>query len=281
MSTEFTKVASVEELLERLAEPGARILCGGTDLLVKMRGGLVLPSRLLDVSDLPELRGLSEKDGAIEIGAAVPFSEILANEVVRDRLPILALVLSKLGSVQIRNRGTLGGNLVNASPAADSAIALLLLDARLSLTSARGDRSLALEEFLLGPGKTALGPGEFVRSIQVPIPDPPLAPSFRKVGRRKALTIAIASVGALTAAKNGVFEEVRLAAGSVAPTPLRLRKVEEIVRGKRLTPDLVAQARALTAQSVSPIDDVRSSAAYRREVTADLVARLLEESLHA
>ncbi len=281
MSTEFTKVASVEELLARLDEPGARILCGGTDLLVKMRGGLVLPSRLLDVSDLPELRGLSEKDGAIEIGAAVPFSEILANEVVRDRLPILALVLSKLGSVQIRNRGTLGGNLVNASPAADSAIPLLLLDAEVILRSRAGERRVPAEAFFLGPGRTALAAGEVVRAVSIPISRADLVPSFHKIGRRKALIIAIASVGALTAAKNGVFEEVRLAAGSVAPTPLRLRKVEEIVRGKRLTPDLVAQARALTAQSVSPIDDVRSSAAYRREVTADLVAHLLEESLHA
>lgn len=281
MIPEYVRVRSLPELLERLTEPGARILCGGTDLLVKMRGGFVSPHLLLDVSDLPELRGLSEKDGAIEIGAAVPFSEILANEVVRGRLPILALVLSKLGSVQIRNRGTLGGNLVNASPAADSAIALLLLDARLSLTSARGDRSLALEEFLLGPGKTALGPGEFVRSIQVPIPDPPLAPSFRKVGRRKALTIAIASVGVLHRVEKGRVGEIRLAAGSIAPTPLRLHRVEARLTGERLTPALIEEARELTAQSVSPIDDVRSSAAYRREVTADLVARLLEESLHA
>ncbi|MGD0015106.1 MAG: FAD binding domain-containing protein [Bryobacteraceae bacterium] len=199
---------------------------------------------------------------------------------VRERLPILALVLGKLGSAQIRNRGTLGGNLVNASPAADSVIALLLLDAEVVLASRQGERSLPVEGFLLGPGKTALARGEFVRSVRIPIPEGALAPYFHKIGRRKALTISIASLGALLRVEKGRVKEARLAVGSVAPTPLRLRRVEDLVRGRRLTPQLIAEARALAAQSVSPIDDVRASGAYRRDVTADLVARLLEDSLH-
>ena len=281
MSLSFTKVRSVAELLSRLAEPGAQILCGGTDLVVKMRGGQASPAHLLDVSDLPELLHLDWTNTELSVGAAVPFSNLLAQEAVQERFPILALVLSKLGSVQIRSRGTFGGNLVNASPAADSAIALLVLDARLVLTSGRGDRTLPVEEFLRGPGKTALEPGEFVRSVVLPIPDPRLVASFRKVGRRKALTIAIASLGALLRIDKGRVVEARLAAGSVAPTPLRLRRVEERIAGKKLTPELIEEARALARDSVSPIDDVRSSATYRRGVTADLVARLLEESLHA
>ena len=281
MSLSFTKVRSIEELLPLLEQPGAQILCGGTDLVVKMRGGQATPQHLLDLSDLPELVGVAWTEDSLEVGAAVPFADLLGRQTVRDRLPILALVLSKLGSVQIRSRGTFGGNLVNASPAADSVVALLLLDARVTLTSAHGDRTLAVEEFLLGPGKTALARSEFVRSLTLPIPDPRLAASFHKVGRRKALTIAIASLGALLHVEDGRVLKARLAAGSVAPTPLRLRKVEERLTGRKLTPSVIAEARTLAAQSVSPIDDVRAGAAYRREVTADLVARLLEESLHA
>jgi len=280
MSLEFTKVRSIDELLDHLADPGARILCGGTDLLVKMRGGLMRPTRLLDISDLTDMRGLAWGERALEVGAAVPYADLLGDRAVRERLPILALVLGKLGSAQIRNRGTLGGNLVNASPAADSVIALLLLDAEVVLASRQGERSLPVEGFLLGPGKTALARGEFVRSVRIPIPEGALAPYFHKIGRRKALTISIASLGALLRVEKGRVKEARLAVGSVAPTPLRLRRVEDLVRGRRLTPQLIAEARALAAQSVSPIDDVRASGAYRRDVTADLVARLLEDSLH-
>jgi CO/xanthine dehydrogenase FAD-binding subunit len=279
MPLEFTKVRSTTELLDGLADPGARIVSGGTDLLVKMRAGQMKPTCLLDVANLPDLRGLAWRGEALEVGAAVPYAELLAFPSVRERLPILALVLEKLGSVQIRSRGTLGGNLVNASPAADSAIALLLLDATLVLTSRQGNRSFPVEQFLLGPGKTALAPGEFVRSVRIPVPDARLVASFHKVGRRKALTIAIASLGAMLGVRGRRVEGVRLAVGSVAPTPLRLRRVEELLEGKDLTPGLIGQARALAAQSVSPIDDVRASGAYRRDVTADLVARRLEESL--
>ncbi len=277
MDLKFTRVRSTDELLDGLRDPGARILCGGTDLLVKMRGGQVRPTHLLDAADLPALRGLKWSADGLEVGAAEPYANLLADPAIRERLPILTLVLEKLGSVQIRSRGTFGGNLVNASPAADSVIALLLLDAELTLTSHQGDRSLTAERFLLGPGKTALAQGEFVRLVRIPIPDPRLTPYFHKIGRRKALTIAIASLGALFRVHNGRVEEARLAAGSVAPTPLRLRRVEGLLQGRELSSGLIEEARTLAAQSVSPIDDVRASGAYRREVTADLVARLLRE----
>ncbi len=281
MIPDYVKVKSLSELLDRLVEPGAAVLCGGTDLVVKMRGGLVSPRLLLDVSDLPDLRGIRETGGRVEIGAATTEAEILESEVVRRRFPILVSVLSQLGSVQIRSRGTLGGNLVNASPAADSAIPLLLLDAEVVALGKAGERRIPIESFFKGPGRTALALGEVVRAVSIPLGRADLLPSFHKIGRRKALIIAIASLGALTTAKGGVLEEVRLAVGSVAPTPLRLRAVEAEVRGKRITPGLVAEARALTARLISPIDDVRASAAYRREVTADLVARHLEQAVRS
>ena len=281
MSRQFLKVNSTEELLAHLGEPGAAILCGGTDLLVKMRSGLLSPTLLLDISELEPLRAIRKAEGRIDIGAAVTESELLTSTVIREHLPLLSIVLSKLGAVQIRNRGTLGGNLVNASPAADSAIPLLLYDAEVVLESSKGKRRLPVEAFFLGPGKTALATGEFVRALSIPIPEVRFTPFFHKVGRRRSLTIAIASLGALLRVRAGAVEEIRLAAGSVAPTPLRLRKVEACLNGERLTESLIAQARDLAARSVSPIDDVRASASYRREVVADLLERLLEEALRA
>jgi CO/xanthine dehydrogenase FAD-binding subunit len=276
VSREFVKVTSIDVLLERLKAPDTAILCGGTDLIVKMKSGLADPKCLLDISDLEPLREIRDEDGRICIGTAVTESELLESPLIQQRLPLLSQVLSKLGSIQIRNRGTLGGNLVNASPAADSAIPLLLYDAEVVLQSADGERSLRTEEFLLGPGKTALGKGEFLREIVIPIPRADYTPFYHKVGRRKALTIAIASVGALLRMSDGAIEEIRLAAGSVAPTPIRLRRVEERMTGESLTPELIEEARALTADSVSPITDVRASADYRRTVTADLVTSFLE-----
>ena len=276
MSREFVKVPSIDALLEELQAPDAAILCGGTDLVVKMRSGFTDPKRLLDISDLEPLRGIREEEGRIVIGSAATETELLESPLVRQRLPLLREVLLKLGSVQIRNRGTLGGNLVNASPAADSAVPLLLHDAVVILQSETGERSFRVEAFLLGPGKTALEKGEFVREIVLPAPRRDYKSFFYKVGRRKALTIAIASVGALLCLNDGAVEEIRLAAGSVAPTPIRLRRVEERITGNRLAPELIEAARSLTAESVSPITDVRADADYRRAVTADLVAAFLE-----
>ena len=156
----YRRVADEAELLAALAEPGSAILAGGTDLLVKMRGGLIRPEVLVDVARVPSLRGIRPGGSAIEIGAAVPESEVLASPDVRERLPLLAEAVRCLGSVQIRNRGTLGGNLANASPAADSAVPLLLYDAELDLVGPSGERSVPLERFLLGPGATALAPGD-------------------------------------------------------------------------------------------------------------------------
>jgi len=257
------------------------ILCGGTDLIVKMRSGLVSPTLLLDISDLARLREIRKTEDRVNIGAAVTASELLASDVIKEYLPFLPIVLEKLGCVQIRNRGTLGGNLVNASPAADSAIPLLLYDAEVILQNNQGERLLQVEEFLVGPGKTALAKGEYLRALSIPIPKLQFTPFFHKVGRRRALTIAIASLGALLWVRAGMVEEIRLAAGSVAPTPLRLRQVETRLNGERLTESLIAEVRELAAQAISPIDDIRASADYRRAVIADLFARFLEEAMHA
>lgn len=275
---DYVRIADERELTEHLLKGDASILCGGTDLLVKMRSGLAAPKRLLDISDLTSLRGIRAENGTLVLGAATPETEILGHPRIQADLPLLATVLSTLGSLQIRNRASIGGNLVNASPAADSAIALLLYDAQLELVGPDASRLVSVADFFLGPGQTALKSAEYVRALRIPVPEHPMAPFFHKVGKRRALTISIASVGALLRANDGRILDARFAAGSVAPTPRRLTDLEALVQGQPLTGELIEQARSLASQSVSPIDDVRATAAYRRTVVADLVARALDSA---
>ena len=275
MNRRYLRAGSLEEVLDQIGAPGVSIISGGTDLMVKIHSGTMNPDLILDISELQELRGIDDLGDRMEIGAAVTQTDILHSQAVSEKLPLLALVLQKLGSVQTRNRATLGGNLVNASPAADGAIALLLLDASLIIAGVDSERELPIGDFFVGPGQTALRKGEIVRAISIPIPEGEQVPFFHKIGRRRALTIAIASLGGLYRLDGEIVKEIRLAAGSVAPTPLRLTGVEEIVNGKRLTPELIAEARRITASSISTIDDIRASAEYRREVVSDLVADLL------
>ncbi len=274
----YVKIKTVQDLIDRIEGQNVRILCGGTDLVVKMRAGAIDPQVLLDISDTEDLRGISEEKDAVTIGAATTVSEIIADPVVAEKLPLLQTVLRTLGSTQIRNRATLGGNLVNASPAADSAIPLLLYQALVNISGVRGDRVVEIEDFLIAPGKTALESDEFVRSVSIPIPQVTFKPFFHKVGRRKAMIIAIASLGALVSVKDDKIDEIRLAAGSVAPRPIRLHELEDNFVGKAITADIIEQAKLAAVHAVSPIDDVRASADYRREVIGELVARVLRNA---
>ena len=276
---QYVRIESEAALLEAIAPPGASLLSGGTDLLVKLRAGVAPPDRLLDISGVPSLREIVWNNAELQIGAAASMTDILGLHGLAERLPLLSTVLQSLGSVQIRNRATLGGNLVNASPAADSAIPLLLYDAVVELAGSNGERFLPVSEFLIGPGKTALQGCEYVRSIRVPLPTQSSTCFFHKVGKRRALTIAIASVGARLVVDGNRIAEARFAAGSVAPTALRLHEVEQRVTGHAVDSDLIAEASEVAQATVSPIDDIRATAEYRRLVVGALVARALRTAL--
>jgi CO/xanthine dehydrogenase FAD-binding subunit len=275
----YVRVKTESELADALARPGASPLSGGTDLLVKIRSGLVSPTALVDLSRIESLQGIAERDGEVLIGAATSEAEILESPIVAERAPLLSQVLRSLGSVQIRHRGTLGGNLANASPAADGAIPLLLYDARLRIAGKDGERTVDLDRFFVGPGRTVLAQGEYIRSILIPALGPASHDDwsvfFHKVGKRRALTISIASLGSLLRVEAETID-VRIAVGSVAPTPIRLRIVERRLRGAHLAGALIAEACTEASKEVSPIDDVRATAAYRRRVVAGLLARSLE-----
>lgn len=271
----YQRVAHEHDLLELLQQPGAMILCGGTDVMVKMRAGAIQPDVLIDVSQVDSLRGIRAEDSALLIGAATTESDIIASPLVNQYAPLLGNVLRKLGSVQIRNRGTLGGNIVNASPAADSAIPLLLFDTKIELVSSEGTRWIGLDDFFIAPGRTSLAPGEFVRTLRLPIPEPGCRSFFHKVGKRNALTIAIASLGILLWADDHIVRELRIAVGSVAPIPKRLRDVESQLAGCALNDATLAKARHLITNAIAPISDVRASASYRKNVMGDLLVRAL------
>jgi CO/xanthine dehydrogenase FAD-binding subunit len=260
----------------RYVREGGKPLAGGTDLLVAVRKGTESPNLLVYVGELPELRVLREEKEGLEVGAALTHAELLAHPAT-ERFPILRSVLRTIGSPAIRAMGTLGGNIVTASPAGDSLVALYLLEARVRLVSEEGERELPIWEFIVGPRKTALRQGELVRSVFLPWLSGEPQSFFRKVGRRRALIIAIASLGALVWVRDGRVERARLALGSVAPTVIRPKEVEEALVGRPVSPeaweDLVPRLSAAT----HPISDLRASADYRRKVAGRLLLALAEE----
>ena len=269
------KPKDLSEALRYLRE-GGKPLAGGTDLLVAVRKGTESPNLLVYVGELPELRVLREEKEGLEVGAALTHAELLAHPAT-ERFPILRSVLQTIGSPAIRAMGTLGGNIVTASPAGDSLVALYLLEARVRLVSEEGERELPIWEFIVGPRKTVLRQGELVRSVFLPWLSGEPQSFFRKVGRRRALIIAIASLGALVWVRDGRVERARLALGSVAPTVIRPKEVEEALVGRPVSPeaweDLVPRLSAATY----PISDLRASADYRRKVAGRLLLALAEE----
>ena len=226
---------------------------------------------------MPELAGIRERDGFLEIGATTSFSAIRASESVRSEFPALAEAAAVIGGWQIQNRATLGGNMANASPAGDSLPVLLALDARVVLIGAAGEREVPYAAFHTGYRRTAIEPGEVIGWIRLPHPPPGCHQVFRKIGTRRAQAISKVVVALVGRLEEGRVADYRLAAGSVAATPVRLRAVEEMALGRPHDAALAAEAGRLAAASVEPIDDVRSTAEYRRFVLAAVVERATRE----
>jgi len=266
------------EAMRLFAEiPGARYLAGGTDVLVRLREGRSSPAALISLRGIADL-GRIEVDGALRIGAAVPVAEVAAHPAVRERWPALAAGARAIGSPQIRNAATVGGNLCNASPCADMGPPLLVHDARVEIVGPGGRRTLVLDEFLVAKGRTRLEPGEIVAALVV---DPPVADAratFLKKGR-VAMDIAIASVAVLVEVVAGRVARVRLGAGSVAPRPLRLRAAEAALEGRHVDAEAIAAARAAAMAEIAPISDLRASSDYRRALLGALLNRALAATL--
>lgn len=273
---------SLDAALDLLAERGAALtlVAGATDLSVMMHAGGLRPAEVLDLGGVPELRGVAETDGAIVIGAATTYAELIRSEPVNRELPALAEAARLVGAPAVQNRGTLGGNLANASPGADAVPPLMALDAVVRLASRRGVREVPVDVFYKGYRDCDLAPDELIVSVSVPLIHDRLRQAFYKAGTRRAQSIArvnLAARGRLD--KLNRLRDVRLAAGSVAPVTMLLRETMAWLEGRQLSPqdrlELCREAAARAAAEVTPIDDVRSSETYRRTVIGNLVARFL------
>ncbi|HWZ77933.1 MAG TPA: xanthine dehydrogenase family protein subunit M [Candidatus Sulfotelmatobacter sp.] len=275
---ELTAPGSLSAVVSLLAQAPSEWLpiAGGTDVMVQFASGKLAARKLVSLWNLAELRRIDVTPAEVIIGACCTYTDVLSHEILLREFPLLASAARWTGGIANQNRGTLGGNIVNASPAADSLPALLVYEAELILVSVRGERRIPYVDFHTGYKQTVLAPGELIRAVCLARRFTACVSYSRKVGARNAQAISKVCVAALGRVVSGTVEDVRIAAGSVAPTPVRLRETERAVRGKRIDDALVSQARKTAVSEIRPIDDIRSTAAYRAAVTGNLVAEFLQ-----
>ncbi|NIM20114.1 MAG: xanthine dehydrogenase family protein subunit M [Candidatus Latescibacteria bacterium] len=273
---DYYKPTSLDEAwkLKKLI-PGSRFIAGGTDILVKIKNREVSPPALISLRSISELTGI-QSGNVTRIGAMTTISELIQHRALAVKYPVLVEAAGRLGSVQIRNVATVGGNLCNCSPCADTALPLLVLEARVLLQSPGKEREVPLNEFFVGPGESCIAAGEILTAILLDRPAPDAQATSLKKGRVK-MDLAIASVAALLEMDGKNCKKARLAAGSVAPVPLRLYQVEELLENGPITKAKLAEAQKLAVKSISPITDVRSTDNYRRQIVSVYVKRCLEK----
>jgi carbon-monoxide dehydrogenase medium subunit len=269
-------LAEAVKLMETL--DNAKPVIGGTDLVPLLREAACRPSHLVDLNNVAELNYLREEDGFICIGATATHGQVSASELMRRALAVVEAV-SRIGSPQIRNRGTLAGNLCNASPAADSAPPLLVYDAEVKIVSSDDTAIVPLPELFAGPKINCLEPNELVTEIRFPVPPESSSSSFKRIARRKAFTLSVVSAAAYVEMDGAVCSEARVAFGSVAETPIRAPEVEEILAGKEMDSQTISVAAEAAKRSVAPITDVRGTAEYRRDMCGVLLKRALHTAV--
>jgi carbon-monoxide dehydrogenase medium subunit len=265
-------------LLHELRD-GARPVAGGTDIVVQMKEGRTkfpYPQMIVSLDRIGELKGIdfSEKDG-LRVGAATTMAEIAASPLIRERYQALAEGAGVVGSWQTMNMGTVGGNVCNAAPSADTAPPLLVFEAQAVIVGSTGRRAMALSDFFRGPGQTALRPGELLAELRVPAPLAGTTSAYQRHTPRKQMDIAVVGVGVALTIAGGKISRARIALGAVAPTPFRAAAAETALEGQPPTEDTFAKAAEAAAAACSPIGDVRGSAEFRRHLVKVLTARML------
>jgi CO/xanthine dehydrogenase FAD-binding subunit len=256
------------------------IFAGGTDVMPQMKTGkLKLQPTLMNIRHIPDLRGIAQAQGTVRIGALTTMTELLISDLVRERFHALWQACDHFASDQLRNAATIGGNICNASPAGDTLIALLVLDAKVVLTGkpngALATRTIPLKDFFLAPGRTRREANELLIAVEMPVPQVDFVSEFFKFGTRPALDISTISIGLAAQRKAKTLHNVRVAFGSVAPTPIRAPQTEAAIEGKPLDDDAIAAAVAASAKEIHPISDVRASDWYRRELVHNILQRML------
>ena len=282
ISTEYIKPNDLSDLHHIMEEYKGRttVIAGGTNLIPEMRNGEKAPELLIDISDLAELSFIRENNGRIAIGAATTIAEMAASPVLLDNSPILASAAKQLGNPLTRNRATLGGNLANASPCADTAPPLLALDASVEILSPGGKtRQVPLSKFFHGYKFTDLVKGEILSGITFPKPNDSTKGSHTKIGLRNAASICVASIAVALDMDGKTCRKARVAAGSVAPIPMRAYRVETLLEGKEINAALLEECMAVVKEEISPISDIRGSLEYRTYVTAMILKRNIKRAL--
>ena len=277
----YFEAKTLQEASAKLAEyeGRARIIAGGTDLLLGMRRGIAKPEMVISLSRIQDARSIASSDKELRIGAMASLAEVAQHPVVQRHFPALAHAASLTGTVQIRNMGTVVGNVCNASPSADTATPLLIYDAQMVVVHPGGERTLPLAEFFQGPGKTALKTGELVKEIVLKLPTAPTHSNYQKLSPRSKVDIAIVGVSALLAyTENNEVKRARIAIGSVAPVPRRVVLAENMLEGCVLSPTLIDAVAAVVAKESAPITDMRASEDYRRSMVAVLTRRALRQN---
>lgn len=274
---ELVAPGSLSAIVSLLAKnPGEWLpIAGGTDVMVLYSAGKLPSRKLVSLWNLPELRQIGVMADEVRVGAACTYTDLRRHEVVQREFPLLATAARWTGGIANQNRGTLGGNIVNASPAADSLPPLLVYEADLVLISARGVRRVAYKDFHTGYKKTLIAADELIQEIYLPRRYSGYVSYSRKVGARNAQAIAKVCIAALAQLQSGLVSDIRIAAGSVAPVPLRLRRTEELVKGRKIDNALMRHARLTAMSEIEPIDDIRSTGRYRAAVFGNLVREFL------
>jgi len=278
-SYQLISPASLSEALEVLLQDNAtwKPFAGGTDLMVLLEAGKLQHKNYINIWNLKELRGIDVSAEQVTLGALTTYTEVQDHEVLRQEFPMLCQAAKETGGIAIQNRGTIGGNIVNASPAADSPPALLAYDAELELVSKTGSRRVRYSNFHSGYKQMDIRPDELLRTIRLPRTRSDRKHYYRKVGTRKAQAISKVCFAAVGDVTNGRMESVRISLGSVAPIPLRCTKTEAVINDRPLNADTIAAAKIALAQEIVPIDDLRSTRNYRSRVAVNLLEDFLSE----
>jgi aerobic carbon-monoxide dehydrogenase medium subunit len=277
---EFYQPATLQEASALLREkgPGGRFLAGGTDLVIAMKEKGLLPNYIVDLKRLPALSGIRQNpDGSISLGALTTMYEIETSPLIKKKFHFLAQSAAEVGSIQIRNRATIGGNMCNATPSADTAPALIALGANAKISGGAGERSISLEEFFKAPGQTVLSADEILTEIIIPRTPAGLVGEYIKFSPREMMDLAYVGVAVAYdfEPQKRTCAGVRIVLGAVAPTPIRAKRAEATVEGQALSESLAEKAGNIAAEEAKPISDVRSTADYRRAMVAAMTKRAL------
>lgn len=270
---DYQRVSTLRQALDAMwdSKGSSVFMAGGTDLLVKIKEGIIRPLRVIDMKGIKETEGFSTSESEFSIGSLTTIRTLETSPAVSRNAPLLAQAAARLGSVQIRNRATLGGNLCNAAPSADTAPALLALDARAEIYGRKGLRVIDLRDFFLGPGSTILEEGEILASLKIPLSETRKGSVYYKVTTRKAMDIAFVGVAVLLEIdEDDRIKKARIALGAVAPTPVRVPSAEKLLEGRTLDDTLIHESAELAVEACRPITDLRASAGYRKEMVNQL-----------